>query len=71
MVNSTLEPPIGAFGATAPREDSLDRCPICREFGSEECNVLQDLGRYIETAEATLKAAEREAARVSGKTRHP
>jgi hypothetical protein len=65
MVNSTLERPIAAIQVTAPEQHSPTRCRICSEFGSEECDVLDDLGRYRQTEEATQEAAERHAARFS------
>jgi hypothetical protein len=40
-------------------------CSICSEFGSEECDVLQDLGRYRATEASILEAIEADGAEAS------
>jgi hypothetical protein len=56
MANATTEhPPTMIEDVEAT---SHPTCPICRDFGSEECDVLQNLGRYRATEESIRKAIE-------------
>jgi hypothetical protein len=65
MVNSTLGRPTDAIRFSVPENHSLTKCHICSEFGSEECDVLNDLGRYRQTEEAAQEAAERQPRRLN------
>jgi len=56
MANPTLERPAIPTETPAPDEHADATCPICSEFGSEECDVLENLGRYRATEASVLSA---------------
>ena len=56
MANPTLERPAIPTEIPAPDEHGVATCPGCAEFASEECDVLENLGRYRATEESILSA---------------
>lgn len=56
MANPTLERPTIPTEIPAPLEHPTATCPVCSEFGSEECDVMENLGRYRATEESILSA---------------
>jgi hypothetical protein len=59
------EPPVTDLLAIGqmPTEKVVDcTCDICREFGSQECNVLRHLARYLLALEADSRSVQNDSA---------
>ncbi len=59
---STETPEKAAFvtDPAAEAETTNVDCRVCRDFGSENCDVLLELGHYRQTEDAVLEAVARE-----------
>jgi len=60
MSTETLEVIPLPTDAAAELETTNAVCHVCQEFGSENCDVLLELGHYRQTEDAVLKTVERE-----------